>query len=191
MRMLGGFQRFIAHCAAGTLGILGLTGCFLSKLAADDYFSGAYLEAAQAIVVDDMAQLGEAVKRLDDIDAPGEKGMTLLWFALYRENFDAVETLVALGSQPGEQIAEGIGSALGAALMHKDPRYLKAMLDGGLDPNRKSKGGTPLINEAAGPAGHTLEHVKLLLAYGADINARTSRDITPLQEAIDTHRPDV
>src|SRR5690554_4385183 len=113
--------RRLPRLAVYGLGVVlgGLTGCFMSKLAAEDYFSGAYLEAAQAIVADDMTQLGEAAKRLDDIDAPGEKGMTLLWFALYRENFDAVETLVALGSQPADLIEEDIGSALFAALMHK------------------------------------------------------------------------
>src|SRR5690625_1772890 len=185
-------HRLTLHCAAGILGLLGLSGCVMGKPAADNHFSGAYLEAARAIMADDMTALRAVGKTLPDIDAPGHKGMTLLWFSLYRENFTAVETLVALGSKPWEQIEQGIGSALHAALLHKDPRYLKAMLDAGLDPNHTSKGGTPLIHEDAGPAGHTLEHAKLLLEYGADIDARSVQlRMTPLMRAINTERIDV
>src|SRR5690625_2092163 len=189
--MLQRLHRLTLHCAAGILGLLGLSGCVMGKPAADNHFSGAYLEAARAIMADDMTALRAVGKTLPNIDTPGHKGLTLLWFSLYRENFAAVETLVALGSRPWEQVEQGIGSALHAALLHKDPRYLKAMLDGGLDPNIKSKGGTPLLHEAAGPAGGTLEHVKLFLEYGADIEARDTLGMTPLLQAINTHRPDV
>src|SRR5690625_5045732 len=191
MTIFSRLRRLTLQCTAGILGLLGLSGCVVGKLTAGDHFSGAYLEAARAIVADEMTALRAVGKTLPDIDTPGHKGMTLLWFSLYRENFAAVETLVALGSKPWEQIEQGIGSALHAALLHEDPRYLKAMLNGGLDPNLMIDDEEPILHEAAGPAGRTLEHVKLFLAYGADIDARDTIGMTPLLQAISTHRPDV
>jgi hypothetical protein len=67
-----------------------------------------------------------------------------------------------------------MGTALSYTFMTRtDPNnkeglvLLKAMLDGGLSPNYKTPVGTPLLHRSI--AGN-IEHVKLVLAYGADIN---------------------
>src|SRR5690625_1762363 len=191
MNIFSRLRRFTMQCAAGILGLLGLSGCVMGKLAADDYFSGDYLEAARAITANDMTALRQIAARLDDIDAPGRKEITLLWFAFSNERFEAIQTLIELGSNPAGQVVKGLGSPLLAAIQHKDVRYLKAMLDAGVDPNFKRHGEEPILHAAAGPEGQSLEHLKLLLIHGADINARDSLGLTPLIQAINTHRPDV
>lgn len=184
--------RLAQHSAAGLVGLLGLTGCVMGKLVADDYFSGDYLIAAQAINAGDMDRLRAVSQRLPDLDAPGRKEITLLWFAFSNARFEAIQTLIELGSDPTGQVVQGLGSPLMAALRHKDIRYLQTMLAAGADPHYTSPGGTPLICEAAGPGGYSLEHVKLLLDYGADVNARSTQLwIPPLMQAIDTERTDV
>lgn len=192
MNILQRIRRLSIQYVAGIIGLLGLPGCTMGKLAADDYFSGDYLVAAQAINAGDMKKLREVGQRLPDLDAPGRKEITLLWFAFNNARFEAIQTLVELGSDPTGQVVQGLGSPLMAALRHKDIRYLQTLLAAGADPHYTSPGGTPLICEAAGPAGYSLEHVKLLLDYGADINARSTQLwIPPLMQAIDTERTDV
>jgi hypothetical protein len=77
---------------------------------AEEFFKGHYLLMAQAIERNDMAQLKQ-LARGQDLSLKGEKDMDLMWFAIVRENFDAIRTLVELGVNPDKQIAQGIGSA--------------------------------------------------------------------------------
>jgi len=162
---------------------------------AEEFFSGRQLEIARAINANDMALVRQLAPGTD-LSAPGQKGMTLMWFAMPpgRPNFEAVKTLVALGVDPDKQIAQGIGSALDATILpRKDPndqtgiRLLQAMLDGGLSPNYKTKYQTSLLQRAAGAGYGSLAAVQLLLERGADINARDSIGGTALTQAIGTH----
>ncbi len=56
---------------------------------------------------------------------------------------------------------------------------LKKLLDGGMNPNSKTAGGTTALMLAA----RDLEKVKLLLERGADVNARATTGFTPLMLA--------
>jgi len=165
---------------------------------AEEFFSGRQLEIARAINANDMALVRKLAPGTD-LSAPGQKGMTLMWFAMQpgRPNFEAVKTLVALGVDPDTQIAKGIGSALDATMLpRKDPndrtgiRFLEAMLDGGLSPNYKTKYQTPLLQRAAGPGG-TMAAVQLLVERGADINASNNIGRTALTDAITSLAPDI
>ena len=155
---------------------------------AEEFFKGHYLLMAQAIERNDMAQLKQ-LARGQDLGLKGEKDMDLMWFAIARENFDAIRTLVELGVNPDEQTAEGIGSALQFTFMkHDDTRYLKAMFDGGLSPNHQHPDYHLMLQR--GVFGG-LEHVKLLLQRGTHINARDSIGRTALDEAISRRKPDI
>jgi len=153
------------------------------------FFKGEHLLMARAIARNDMAQLKELAQG-QDLTLKGEQDMDLMWFAIARKNFDAIRTLVELGVNPEEQLADGIGTALDFAFMkHDDTRYLKAMLDGGLSPDLPSPGGPALLHRAVFGG---LEHVKLLLQRGADINVRTAYvRRTALHEAISRVKPDI
>jgi hypothetical protein len=141
---------------------------------AQDYFEGPLLQAGQAIERGDAAALQALQRQGVNFNIPGKQGMTLMWLAIGRKRPDMVTALVRLGVDPDLQISQGIGSALDYTFMTRtDPNnkeglvLLKAMLDGGLSPNYKTPGGSFLLGMAV--AGN-VEHVKLVLAYGGDIN---------------------
>src|SRR5690625_1186878 len=139
MTIFSRLRRFTMQCTAGILGLVGLSGSVMGKLAADDYFIGDYLEAARPITANDMTALRQIAARLDDIDAPGRKEITLMWFAFSNERFEAIKTLIELGSDPTGQVVKGLGSPFTAAMRHKDLRYLKTMLAAGADPNHRTE----------------------------------------------------
>ena len=160
-----------------------------AKYPASTFFRGHYLEMAKAIEANDIPRL-ERLAQGQDLMLKGEKDMSLIWFAILHEKFDAISALIRLGVNPDTQIAEGLGSALDAAFMkHDDIRYLKAMLDGGLDPNYKCPDNYTLMLQRGVAGG--LEHVKLLLSRGTRINDRDSIGGTALYEAITSVKPDI
>lgn len=155
---------------------------------ATKFFKGHYLLMAQAIERNDMPQL-EQLAQGQDLSLKGEQDMDLMWFAIAHENFDAIRTLVELGVNPDEHIAQGIGSALQFTFMkHDDTRFLEAMLDGGLSPNHRHPRNKMILQR--GVFGG-LEHVKLLLERGARIDDRDSIGATALDEAITRSKPDI
>jgi uncharacterized protein len=153
----------------------------------EEHFEDPQLYAARAIADGDMNRL-RAVVRRPEIDHPGKKGMTLLWFAIQQKRFEAIEVLVELGSNPDGQVVQGIGTPTLHALEVADLRYLTALLDGGLSVNRVHNDES-LLAQAAGPQGRTDEHVKLLVDRGADVNHRDSIGETPLFSALATLEP--
>src|SRR5690606_18984078 len=125
-----------------------------------------------------------------DLNKPGKKQMTLLWFAMQEKNFEAIRFLVQHGANPDEQGVDGLGTALPFALQNKDLRYLTAMLDGGLPINLRKEYGASLLQRAAGAEGATLDHVKLLVERGADLETKDNLGVTALITAMDTNQPD-
>ena len=116
------------------LATLALTGCALNKNAPGRFFEGQYLEVAWAVESGNLDQLPRLVGDLD-INVPGRKGMTLLWFAIQERSFEAIRLLVEMGAKPDENIAKGIGSGFDYAIYSEARRFLAAMLDGGMPPN--------------------------------------------------------
>lgn len=180
-----GFTLLLTACFSGN----GLGNSFMNfSYPAEKFFKGHYLLMAQAIERNDMEQLKQLAQG-QDLTLKGEKDMDLMWFAIMRENFDAIRTLVELGVNPDEQIAQGLGSALHAAFLKRnDTRFLKAMLDGGLSPNHRHPR-HKLILQRGVSAG--LDHVMLLLESGARIDERDSIGGTALTEAISARKPDI
>ena len=160
-----------------------------AKYPATTFFRGHYLEMAQAIEANDIPRL-ERLAQGQDLMLKGEKDMSLIWFAILHEKFDAISALVRLGVNPDRQTAKGLGNALDWAFVkHDDLRYLKAMLDGGFDPNYKRPDNYTLMLQRGVAGG--LEHVKLLLSRGTRINDRDSIGGTALYEAITSVKPDI
>jgi ankyrin repeat protein len=178
------------RAVAGALAVFGVLGCVMGKYSPEEFFTGRALEAARTIESGDIDGLRLQAKELD-VNAPGRKGMTLLWFAIQEQNFEAIKALVELGSTPDEQIVEGVGSAVDYAMYNKNVRFLEAMLDGGLPVDLRRNGSKTLLHRAAGTDGATLEHTVLLVERGADVNARSKINGTPLDEAISAMRPDI
>lgn len=143
------------------------------------YFSGRALDIAQAIRDGDSHRLKPLLQGVD-LNQFGRKNMTFLFYALQEKQYDAIRLLVQAGADPTQPVPD-FGSPLGWAMKLPDARLLAAMLDGGLSPNALSDD-EPLIffNTTEG----SLEHLKLLVERGADINAVDSLNGTPLYEAL-------
>ena len=116
----------------------------MNKYPREDFFDGQELAAARAIEADQIAALPKLVEGLD-LNKPARKNMTLLWFAILKQKFGAIEELVRLGARPEEHGIQGLGTAVSYALQNKDIRFLKAMLDGGLPVDQRKQYGATLL----------------------------------------------
>lgn len=156
------------------------------------YFNDIQLDIARALLNGD----AEAVNRLapgQDLDQPGRDDMTLLFFAIQSafgekpRQLEALSALVRAGADPLRE-TPNLGRPLGVALRAQSPDYVRAFLDGGVDPNTRI-GSTPILFYAA--THHTLDTFKLLVERGADIHARDSLDATALSNAFAERQYDV
>jgi len=120
---------------------------------------------------------------------PLTHALYLMEFALDNQQFEVVKLLVELGVNPDEE-TQSYGSTLDFAFRaDDDPRYLKAMLDGGLSPNHTHPGQQPLLHRAIASGG--LNQVQLLVQRGSDINALNHQSISALAAAIQSSKPDI
>ncbi|WP_322051574.1 ankyrin repeat domain-containing protein [Paraburkholderia bannensis] len=157
--------------------------------ATNKFFSGRYVDAAEAIDSHDAARMASALKGLDP-DAPGREHMTLMWYAIQKKNYQAIQVLLRAGSRIDEQAVENLGTPLQFALMDKDLQLLSAMLDGGLSPDWQDADGANLL-QLAMKSDHAFDAVKLLVARHANVNQRDSIGGSALDEAVDTMQPDI
>ena len=155
---------------------------FGSKPYADAFFEGDMLNIAKAIKKKDVEKITKLGKALEDIDAPGKHGMTLLGFAVNDENPVAIKSLMALGADPSIELPE-LGSVAYHAMWRKSDEPLKALLESGMDPNLRDEEDTLIFNT---PLLDESDAMKLLVEYGADVNARDSLGNTPLLHLVST-----
>lgn len=177
-------------CASWMAAVLAIFSSTSFSMADDmgQIFSDRYLDVAQALQAHDFGRVRQLAQGLP-LDVPGNKQTTLLWFVTANKNFPAVSVLIALGSQPDEQVIQGLGSPLNAAFESRELQLLTAMLDGGLSPNHTHPRENLMLQRAV--TSGTPAHVQLLLDRGADVNQRDGIGGTALTEAISTARPDV
>lgn len=155
---------------------------------AQAYFSGAPLVLAQAIDRGDVVRTEALARRLGppDLNRPGMQDMTPLFFALHRamgekpQYLEIVTVLVRAGADPLQQVPD-LGSVLGVALRAESPRYMQALLDGGVNPDT-ILGTTPILFDVA--SEHTAATLKLLLDRGADVDRKDSLGNTALMRAL-------
>ncbi|THJ31122.1 hypothetical protein E8K88_15885 [Lampropedia aestuarii] len=144
---------------------------------------------AQAIVYEDIPRL-QRLAQGQNLSQIGRKNMSLMWFAILHQKYEAIQALVALGVNPDTQMANGIGSALHFAFASKDIRFLKAILDGGFDPNSYARPGYVSLMLQRATAG-TLDHINLLLSYGTRLNDKDTLGGTALTTAMYARKPNI
>jgi uncharacterized protein len=141
----------------------------------DRFFTGPQLDLARAIEAGNATSV-RALAPKTDLKTPGKDDMTLLMFAMMRasdqdpERLRIVSDLVRAGADVHQVVPE-LGTALDMALVAKKPGFLGALLDAGMPPDAKAGAGhTPALHRAA--TEDTVDHMRLLLDRGADVNAR-------------------
>lgn len=166
---------------------------FRSKPYPEAFFSGALLPVAEAIKHHDIEKAEKLAAELPDIDAPGVENFTLLAFAVADTNIPAIKMLMGLGANPAVVLGEyGQNGTVGYfAMWRKTTDALKAMLEAGMDPDipHGKRSARPLIFAAPNLPAPDVEgndSLKLLVEYGADVNARNSLGYTPLMDIMGT-----
>jgi hypothetical protein len=139
----------------------------------------ALFAVAQAIVRNDQEAIRTAAKNVPDLQAAGRDGTTLLWFAVWQtwhqeHLVEAVKTLLSLGADPNYNNGQKNSFALAQA-GEASALVLRAMLEGGGDPNGRDWDGVPIILSNWDVSYYTDSQSRarfnLLLERGADINS--------------------
>ena len=122
---------------------------------------------------------------------PGDRGFTAILFAARAGQLDAVRALLAAGADVNDTMVNGT-SALVIAVASGQFQMAALLLDNGADPNAAAQGWTALHQIAwtrrpnrglntVGPVVRgrmdSLSLVKKLLAHGADVQARMTKEI--------------
>lgn len=154
---------------------------------ADHVFTDARsAQLAAAVSAGDAAKVHELIAAGADPNAQGDRGTTLLEWALLQQN---VEGLGALLDNGADAARPGIGGAtvMHMAAMANDPVYLKTLLDHGASPD------TPHGITQAPPLDAALmnprdDAFQLLMAHHADPNRADRLGNTPLHVAAKVHK---
>ena len=134
-----------------------------------------------------LAKAKERVAEGYDLNAPEDKGTTLLHFASIFGYKDLAIYLFQQGADPNVSTEIGF-TALHAAVVYSRLDFVKFLLKKGVEVNSKSgnEGLTPLHFSIVAQQEPNTDIIIALLEAGADINARNNRGETPLQLAIET-----
>ncbi len=160
--------------------------------APETYFvPGPYLELARAVRAEDAKALDQVFARNPGLDAnvPGNKGVTLLFWAYAHQSVPMLQALVKHGADvnrqlhlPHERPAREGGPwtenthLLNLAAEGPKDELLVALLDLGADPNVKDHTNIPALQNAIFVRQY--DRMKLLLDRGADINGTDSGEGT-------------
>ncbi len=157
----------------------GIFKMFRSKPYPEAFFSGQLLAVAEAIKKQDIEKARQLAEKLPDIDAPGVEHFTLLAFAVADTNIPAIKMLMALGADPAAKLSDSDVSRTVAhfAMWRKTTQALRAMLEAGMDTEIKRGDGTLIFDV---PTLEENDSLKLLVEFGADVNARDSLGETVL-----------
>ncbi|MGK9174690.1 ankyrin repeat domain-containing protein [Yokenella regensburgei] len=161
----------------------------MKKIEPEKHFTGPQLVLANAIDAADRESVLRLAK-VTDLKTPGAEELTILFYALnecfYNDNpperLQIVTDLVRAGADPLQPQMNMPGSPAEITAKGDKDIWLKALLDGGLNPGAKDKlYHVPLIFSTIDSKNTST--LALLIERGADPNARNSLGETPLVDA--------
>ncbi|PWJ72819.1 UNVERIFIED_ORG: hypothetical protein C7430_1237 [Pantoea agglomerans] len=157
----------------------------MKKIHPEDYFSGSQLQLAQAIEDGNVDEV-EKLSTRTDLNKPGEKDLTLLYYALSEASkkdvnrLNIMSVLVKHGANPLQYVVD-MGTVATNTAGYADPVFVKALIKGGMDKKARFES-TPIIfygtNEKAFPT------LKYLVEIGTDVNAKDSLGQTAIFEGM-------
>ncbi|NOH51174.1 ankyrin repeat domain-containing protein [Vibrio rotiferianus] len=168
-----------ALCSVLTSKVVDAMSIVDSKLYPSAFFSGELLLVAQAIEEKELKKAKKLAEALPDIDAPGKENFTLLAFAVADNNVPAIKMLMTLGADPAHQLGKhkDRGTIGSFSMWNRSTKALRALLESGMDPDQRETDRT-LIYKV--PELRDNDSLKLLVEFGADVNARDRLGQTPL-----------
>lgn len=156
----------------------------------EDFFSGAELELARAIRDGDLARTKELLPNAD-LSLKGRQEMTLLAFAVQETvpvkkdagnvRYQIVSELVRHGAKPEQPFGPTKDNVAYIAARADSPSLLKALLAGGMSPDLRYDGDTPLLFAAADD--NLLPQLHVLVENRANVNIRDSLGNTAIFDA--------
>ncbi|WP_223812792.1 MULTISPECIES: ankyrin repeat domain-containing protein [unclassified Pantoea] len=157
----------------------------VKKIHPEEHFSGSQLQLAQAIEDGNVNEV-EKLSTQTDLNKPGEKGLTILYYALSEaqkkdiNRLNVMSALVKHGADPVQDVAD-MGSVATNTAGYADPVFFKALIKGGMDKNARFES-TPIIfyatNERSFPT------LKYLVEIGTDVNAKDSLGQTAIFQGL-------
>jgi uncharacterized protein len=138
------------------------------------------------------AVTAELVQHKADVNARSKTGSTALMFAS-RGDLGSVRTLLDAGADPNLEIPDWKGTALTIASTMGQPEIVEALLNKGADINHRDDNSITALHAAVRDSDYGEERdqraravatVKVLLAHGADPNARIHQE-KPTVRALD------
>jgi hypothetical protein len=164
----------------------------------EDYFVGQPLALAHAIREGDLALVKQLAPKTD-LDTTGNKKATLLSFAVQEMvpvkgdpsnvHYRIISELVKDGAKPEQPFGKNNDNVAYIAARADTPNLLKALLEGGMSPDLRYDGDTPLI--FATGQNNLLPQLHTLVEHGANVNIRDSIGNTPLFDATRLRQWDV
>jgi hypothetical protein len=152
----------------------------------EDFFSGQQLELARAVRDGDLSRVKELAPKTD-LAKPGRDNTTILSFSMQEAvpvkqdaantRFQIISELVRDGAKP-ELVFGQNGNIAFMAARADTPNFLKALLAGGMSPDMRYDGDTPLI--FATTQNNLLPQLQVLVEHKANVNQRDSLDETAL-----------
>lgn len=138
-------------------------------------------ELAQAVADGDAAQVRALVAAGADPNARGDRGVTLLQYAMLAQSPRGMEALLDSGADPSRPGMGGSTPVHGAAIAN-DPQYLELLLARRADPDAPhAETGETALADAVAP--RLRAQFDALLKAGADPNRADRMGNTPLHQA--------
>lgn len=152
----------------------------MDKVDVHEVFADARVaELADAIVDDDTKRVHALAKSVD-LNAHGDKNVTLLEWAVWNRSKAAFEALLQEGANPLLPGTDGT-TVVNLAAMANDPHYLDVLLARGIDPDATGKSEETPLRSAI--MSRRDSQFRALLAAGADPNRADSMGDTALHVA--------
>jgi len=138
---------------------------------------------ADAAMNGDRAAVRLLLQKKADVNGTRADGATALEWAVYRDDLELADLLIAAGANPKIPNREG-ATAMQLASLHGSAAMMEKLLDAGVAVNERGVNGeTPLMFAAR---NGTLDALRLLLKRGADVNSKEAlRGTTALMWAVE------
>ncbi len=157
-----------------------------TKLVHDDpsaYFTGSSLDLVRSIDSENYDKVNKIIMSGTSINSTGKEGITPVLWCLHTNNYIGLKKLLDLGADPNLASENGYSPVYFAAGFRKDSIFLQILLEHGGNPNSRYDNDFNQAALAHSADNHNIDNMKLLLQYGADIEAEDRTGYTPLISA--------